>query len=112
MPEREIELGRGPGPDGGYWIIGLGSHYLGEGLKFTRFLSEARKFLTLEDAELFAFDGRRKMGSTFFQSAGNGATGVKMYCSMSDNIRHHLHVKCTSVMDNTSLLKLSLQKFG
>ncbi len=103
---------RGPLPDGGYWLVGKGGLWLGEGLKYSSCRTDARKFLSLEDCKKFTYDGRKEMGSTFFQKFGRNEIGVKHYSTMPESIQWYLKLNPSSVMDDISLLKKSVQKFG
>ena len=94
------------------WVVGRGEIYLGEGVKYVRTLSDARRFHSKEAAVEFVYDGRPQRGCTFIQKIEETTFGVKSVPQMSEYMMYHLGLKPTSVMDNTSLLKLSVKKFG
>jgi len=100
MTKPEIEPDKKPKD---YWILKVGDLILkdtGDKQAFTRFLGEARKFASMEDALGFAYGDRPHRGATVAQRIFGTCKGLPYGFGQSVLMTYHLGQELTSVLEN------------
>lgn len=86
-----------------YWVLKVGDLILkdtGDKRAFTRFLGEARKFTSMEEALWFAYGDRPHRGETVTQRISGTRKGLPYGFGQSVLMTYHLGQELTSVLEN------------
>ena len=75
----------------------------GDSFSLTRYLGDARRFGTEDEAIEFAFGDRPRRGNTEVVKVSEGCSGVPVRVGQDLNLTRHLGLKPTSLLENNDL---------